>query len=166
MRLFLTSCVALVLLGSGTACAQHVHAGVGVGYAPPHGPRVGGGVTFEGRLADHSGHPVAPHVHRDGRWVGHDERGTFGRLANPWEHGRFLGGFGPTHRYFLGGGSRDRFWFNGWFWSVYGPDWAYCDGWLWNSDEVVVYEDALHPGYYLVYNTRLGTFCHAVFLGR
>jgi hypothetical protein len=165
MRLFLTSFAALVLLGSGVACAQHVHA-VGRGYAPPHGPRFGVGVTSEGHLADHAGHPVAPHVHRDGRWVGHDERATFARLAVPFEHGHFTGGFGPRFRFRLAGGDCSRFWFDGWYWSVYSGDFDYCGGWFWTSDTVVIYEDPAHDGYYLAYNVRLGTYCHVLFLGR
>lgn len=50
------------------------------------------------RFRDQEGHPDAPHVHPDGRWVGHDtgRNDTHYHLDHPWEHGRFRGGIGPT----------------------------------------------------------------------
>ncbi|MGH9355020.1 MAG: hypothetical protein ACRD10_02710 [Terriglobia bacterium] len=150
--------------------AKQANHQVGHGYIPPHGPASsrGGRRVAPGRsYRDRPGHPNAPHVHSDDVWIGHDTgpKDPHYRLAHPWEHGHFTGGVGRDHVFRLVGGGPQRFWFNGFYFSVDPYDYDFCNGWIWNGDEIVIYQDPDHVGWYLAYNVRLGTYIHVLFLG-
>lgn len=149
--------------GGGGHAVEH---GVGGGHIPQHGPPPAG----RGPRPPHTleGHPQGPHVDPDhDRWYGHDSGRHDSRyhLDRPWPQGHFPGHRGPGHLWRLGGGGPERFWFGGFFFSVAAFDFAYCDGWLWDTDEIVIYDDPDHIGWYLAYNVRLGTYVHVQYLG-
>ena len=153
---------------------------VGGGFIPPRGPSASrarrgptaispnrGVAPARPNFSDRAGHPNAPHVHSDGRWIGHNFARNDARLHldHPWEYGHFRGGFGPRHVFRLEGGCVSRFWFGGNYFSVAPFEVGLCADWLWNSDDIVIYDDPDQVGWYLAYNVRLGTYVHVMYLG-
>jgi hypothetical protein len=50
-------------------------------------------------------------------------------------------------------------------WVVAPDDAPRCRDWKWDRDRVYVYDDDRHPGWYLLFNARLGRYVHVEFFG-
>jgi hypothetical protein len=137
---------------------------IGGGHIPSHGPQTHTPLP-KGGTPDQHGHAPAPYVDHTDHWVGHVPNKSAYHLDHPWEHGHFPGTTGAHQIWRLAGGGPSRFSFGGFFFSVAPADIAYCDGWDWNSDDIILYPDPDDPGWYLAYNSRLGVYVHVVYLG-
>ena len=186
MKTFIGMAAGTLLLSVG-AFAQHPSGGehssggathgaggtthaVGGGHIPAHGPApVRAHPRFPSTAGEPAGHPAGPHVHPDGdQWFGHGTgRGDpHYHLDHPWEHGHFPGAIGAGHVWRLHGGDRSRFFIGGFFFSVAAFDYAFSEDWLWDNDDIVIYDDPDHVGWYLAYNVRLGTYVHVTYMGQ
>ncbi|HEY5220053.1 MAG TPA: hypothetical protein VIJ16_09595, partial [Gemmatimonadaceae bacterium] len=150
-----------------TTAARPARPEVGGGYIPAHGPArtpttkpskasAPAHTTPQPvqRTPDAPGHPAAPHVDvSSNRWVGHDQGSNdpHFHLDHPWQNGRFTGGIGAQYVYRMRGGGRDRFNIGTSYFEVAPYDDVYVGDWLWDSDDIVIYADPDHDGWYLGY---------------
>jgi hypothetical protein len=63
------------------------------------------------------------------------------------------------------GGNRKRFWFNSFYWHIAPYDYNIVADWNWAADQMLIYEDPDHIGWYLAYNPRFGTHAHGEYPG-
>jgi hypothetical protein len=138
------------------------------GRVPPPPAARTGNVEREGEALPGGRIDNRPHVNND-HWYGHDvPNDPRYHLDHPFEHGRFAN-FGPGFQYHFAGVDPGRhiFWFTGGFSFEIAPwDWDYAADWCWTCpNDIIVYEDPDHPGWYIVYNTDTGVYVHAQFIG-
>lgn len=50
-------------------------------------------------------------------------------------------------------------------WVIASYDIPRCRDWYWDRDTVYVYDDDHHPGWYLLFNARLGRYVHVEYFG-
>jgi hypothetical protein len=131
---------------------------------------------------DQPGHPNVPHVDANNdKWVGDDTcaNDPHYHLDHPWAHGRFTGGLGPQQVFVLSfdklapgvaewlAKGLNRVSFADSYWNVAGYNLYNIAGrWKFNGDQVVVYQDPVHAGWYLAYSPQSGTYAHVEYLGK
>lgn len=162
--------IAVIVLAAGTfanpAFAQQ-HRGNG-GRIPPAPPSRAQGSRPEVQRFPGGQVDARPHVAGD-HWYGHDVSADARfRLAQPFERGR-LERLGPTvpYRILRFDAPNHRFWFSGGFgFEIAAWDWPFASLWCWSCpDDIIVYNDPDHLGWYLIYNTETGVYVHARYLG-
>jgi hypothetical protein len=172
-------CLSILIGASAFGQRGGSHPAVGGGHIPAHGPAPArtsaparsqeSRPATENRVSvDQKGHPGVPHVDaRNDRWVGHEggAHDAHYALAQPWAHGHFSGGFGAQHVFILAGGNRERFWLGDYYWNIAPYDYNFVADWKWTGDQIRIYEDPDHLGWYLGYNPRFGAYAHVEYLG-
>jgi hypothetical protein len=135
------------------------------GHIPPApAPRAGRSVEPQRESRDGGRVNSMPHVSHN-QWYGHDRpNDSRFRVARPYAGGRFEH-IGPSYRYNVSrfDAPHRRFWLGGFGFEVAAWDWAEASDWCWNcnEDDLVVYDDPDHPGWYLIYNVHTGEYVHA-----
>jgi hypothetical protein len=147
--------------------SEHIPAHGPLGRSSAAVPASSTGDSADPNGSDATGHPNAPHVDANDRWIGHESGpgDPFLHLDLPWENGHFAGGLGRDHVLALEGGGPERFWLSRSYFSVAPYEYQFCGDWLWGRDHLVLYEDPDHTGWYVAYNVRLKTFVHVMYLG-
>jgi hypothetical protein len=148
--------------------------------ATPAPGRQPGATTPNFIAVDEKGHPYVPHVDvKNDRWVGHDTCADdpHYHLDHPWAHGRYSGGLGPQRVFPLAldkvspgiaewlALASGHLWFGNFYWNIAQYDYDIAARWKWDSDQIAIYEDPVHVGWYLAYTPRLGSFAHVEYLG-
>ena len=102
-----------------------------------------------------------------GRWIGHEYVRTDVRfhLSHPWAWGRFPGRIGPDVSWHLRGGGPGRFFVGAGYFRVARWEYVYANDWLWDSDDICIFDEPDADGWYIAYNPRLGTYVHVIYVG-
>lgn len=87
------------------------------------------------------------------------------RVGYGWRGGFSRDYIGPHHVWRLEGGARDRFFFRGFYFQVAAYDYPNANGWYWDRDNIIIYDDPDNAGCYLAFNVRLGTYLHVTYIG-
>jgi hypothetical protein len=109
-----------------------------------------------------------PHVSNN-HWYGHDRPADPRyHLRRPFPAGSFAH-VGSAYRYSVVriDPAAHRFWFpGGFYFDIASWEWPLVTTWCWDcGDDFIIYPDADHPGWYLLYNVHTGTFVHVQYMG-